>query len=523
MADSNILDHRGLPFKKADLSTAIATSTMAGVRNIWSYGTEAEHVTPQRLGSILREAAEGNADAYLTLAEEMEERDLHYASVLGTRKRAISGLDIHVEAASEDANDIKIADAVRELIKQPEFIQARDELLDALGKSYSVVEINWHTKQTPWMPSNRWVQKDGEAYEEQGYTWRDPRFFQYDKTTGTQLRLKDEADITNGIALPPYRFIVHQPRLKTGLPIRGGLARLVAVAYMCKSYTITDWMAFAEVFGMPVRIGKYGHNASETDIATLVNAVANIGSDAAAVIPDSMKIDFEAAANSQGAAELFKNLADWLDRQVSKAVLGQTASTEGTPGKLGNDDAQDEVRQDILKADAKALDATINRDLVRAFVDLNFGVQKAYPLVEHLIVEQEDIEGLTNALEKLVPLGLQVDQAVMRDKLGLPAPDKDAVLLSPQATAPAITDTPALNQALNREQANDIDDIEAEALENWQEQIDPVLAPVRELLEASETAEEFAEGLAELLEDMDDSTLQKALALAMFKAHLTED
>ncbi|MDO6805881.1 DUF935 family protein, partial [Wenyingzhuangia sp. 1_MG-2023] len=80
----------------------------------------------------------------------------------------------------------------------------------------------------------------------------------------------------------------------------------------------------------------------------------------------------------------------------------------GTPGKLGNDDAQDDVRTDILKADARQLSNTINKYLVRSFVDLNFGPQAQYPRVEFQVIEPEDTEALTAALKELVPLGLKV-------------------------------------------------------------------------------------------------------------------
>ncbi len=51
--------------------------------------------------------------------------------------------------------------------------------------------------------------------------------------------------------------MVHTPRSKSGSVWRNGLARLVAVMYMLKSFTVRDWWAFAEVFGIPVRVGKY--------------------------------------------------------------------------------------------------------------------------------------------------------------------------------------------------------------------------------------------------------------------------
>ena len=101
----------------------------------------------------------------------------------------------------------------------------------------------------------------------------------------------------------------------------------------------------------------------------MISAVANIGTDAAAVLPESMRIEFQQVAQAGSGHALFLALAEWLDRQISKAVLGQVASTEGTPGRLGNDDAQAEVRKDILRADAKQLANTLNRDLIKPFID----------------------------------------------------------------------------------------------------------------------------------------------------------
>lgn len=535
MADSPILDHNGQPFKKKDLSTEVANASLTGVRSVWNYGSEAEHLSPERLARILRDAAEGEADAYLTLAEEMEERDPHYGSVLGTRKRALSGLPVMVEAATDDAHDVKLADAVRDLVRRPEFGDMVDDLLDALGKGYSVVEINWDLKHLPWEPRTRNErQTNGEWREREAYTWRDPRFFKYDREQGQQLRLIDESDMLNGIPLPPHRFIVHRPRLKSGLPIRSGLARLVAVAYMCKAYTVTDWMAFAEVFGMPLRVGRYGPGANENDINTLINAVANIGTDAAAVIPESMRIDFEAPGSAQGGPDMFLKLAEYLDKQISKAVLGQTASTEGTPGKLGSDDAQDDVRMDILKSDARQLSNTLNKYLVRSFIDLNYGPQEQYPRIEVQATDPEDVTALIDNVTKLIPYGLKVERSVMADKLGLPDPADDAeLLLAPQQQvnpAPALNHQQpcgcgqyhtALNQDGGQVSTTDsaLEQLEGAALSNWRSQLDPVLQPIRDLLDAVDTAEEFAAGLEDLLDDMDDTNVVRDLAAAMFLAN----
>ncbi|OOZ41650.1 hypothetical protein BOW53_02940 [Solemya pervernicosa gill symbiont] len=509
---SRIVDRNGQPIRTKLLTEEIATASTTGVRNIWGNNPVAENLTPDRLAQILRSAAEGDAHEQLTLAEEMEEREPHYGSVLGTRKRAVTKLPINIEAASDESKDLEIAEAVREQFRRPEFRSMKKALMDALGKSYSAVEIMWD-RGALWQPA---------AFE-----WRDPRFFRFDRETGRELRLLDESDMLNGIALEPYKFIVHRPQLKMGLPIRSGLARLVAVSYMCKSYALTDWLAFAEVFGMPIRVGRYGPGASNEDINTLISAVANIGSDAAAAIPNSMNIEFIEGGKSAGGHELFQRLAEWLDKQTSKAVLGQTMTTDdGSSQSQAN--VHNEVREDIQEDDAADLAETLNRDVIRPFVDLNFGPQENYPRAEINIPQPENIEALAKALEVFVPLGLQVKESEIRDKLSLTDPeDGDLLLSAPAAATPPIATATAENHAqhcshsataLNREGApsDAIDELEAEALEEWEQQLAPIVDPIQLLANESQSFEEFLAGLTEL--EMDSAEVVKTLALQSFKA-----
>ncbi len=508
MAESKIVDQYGRPIQYDKLTEELAAARTTGIRQIW-HQSVANGLTPQRLASILRAAAEGSANDYLTLAEEMEERDLHYASVLGTRKLAVAGLSVRVEAASDDPEDVRRADQLKELVDSPEFGELQADLTDAMGKGYAVSEIMWDRSGKTWNP---------ERFEP-----RDQRFFQFDRGTGRELRLLDEADPINGVALAPYKFIVHLPRIRSGLPIRGGLARLAAVGYMCKAWTWKDWMGFADIFGMPMRVGRYGAGASKEDISTLMSAVANLGSDAAAVIPDSMRIDFTQAANVAGAGDFFKGLAEWWDKQVSKAVVGQTMSTDD-----GSSQAQatihNEVRIDLLQADAKAESNTINRYFVRPWCDLNFAPGRPYPRLIIDVPKPENTKILIDALKALVPLGLKVEQSVIRDKLNIPAPAEGAELLG----IPPPVATPVLAQAINSEQLPakpvvmpDIVDNQVRTLERTVGvYMDDMVEQIKELLDTVSSLEEFRDRLIEAYPTMTTSHLADSIADGLAAASL---
>ena len=106
-----LLDAYGRPMLRAQMAKTQLEPGMTSIRQVWQ-DTAASGLTPVRLASILRSCDLGIMRDYLTLAEEMEERDMHYGALLGIRKRAVSGVRPTVKAAGDDAKSKEIAEAV---------------------------------------------------------------------------------------------------------------------------------------------------------------------------------------------------------------------------------------------------------------------------------------------------------------------------------------------------------------------------------------------------------------------------
>lgn len=512
---SKLMDQWGMPIKTSLLKEEMAAPTTSSVRNIWTE-TIMSGLNPISMAEILSQAANGYPDRFFILAEEMEERDLHYRSVLSTRKLAITGIEPIVVAASKDKKDQLIADSVREIIKQPGFIDDYvDDLLDGLAKGYSVVETIWNQQAREWWPER--------------YEWRDQRFFMLDRTDGRTLRLKNPNGGQEGIDLPPYKFSIHRPKLKSGLPVRGGLARLASWSFMFKAYTLKDWMAFLEVYGMPLRVGRFGKGASKDDLRVLLQAVREISTDAAAIIPKEMEIEFHEVTGASGNG-LFSGKAEYLDKQISKGVLGQTMSTDDG-SSLAQAKVHENVRHDIGKADARQTAVTINRDLIRPYVVLNHGHQEQYPTVVLPFTESDDIKVLAEAINKLVPLGLEVSMNKVRQRIGFDAPEKDEPILhfigslkqdveaevKAEKTAKAHEEQlpcPHCGEihGLASDQRDELDLLVDDGLDGWEQQLEPLLKPLKELFKRAQSYEELDAGLSDLMAKMDGGVLADKLA-----------
>ena len=414
----------GKRIPRAELTAPLRSGpTTVGVRNPIS-SFQSSRLTPGRCASILRAAAEGEWEAFLEIAEEMEERDAHYQAVLSVRKRQVAQLPITVEAASDDPAHETHADFIRRWLKRGVLRLALFDILDAIGKGFSVHEIEWNTDPR----SGVWPK---------GLHYRPARWFaadMVDRDTPKLRQLGEDEDLLE------HLYLLHKHPSKSGLTIRSGIAFMGLWSWMLKRFSDADWAAFVERYGSPMRVGKYDPASSEEDREVLWRAVANIAGDTAAIIPQSMSIDFQTAMQGGASQELHERRARYLDEQISKLILGQTTTTDAISGGHAVSQEHRKVSEDIERADALLLSATVTGRLVPWIVAFNFGPQDEYPTVSIGRPDEVPLKEWVDAIDRLVGKGLRVSQSLVRDRLGVEEPGEDEELLVAPAPAAAPLD-----------------------------------------------------------------------------------
>jgi len=514
-----LIDRYGRPLRapeKKILTEEQSAPTLTGVRSIWNEQV-ASGLTPAKLARILRDSGEPGGDFrdYLTLAEEMEEREPQYRMALGQRKLAIRNLTPVVEAAGESVKDKKIASNVRRMLGTTAFRSTMMHLSDGIAKGFAVGELLWRM--------------DGSAWTLPRILPRDQRHFQFDRITGRELLLRQDG-VYEGVELPQAKYVVHIPTLMSGIPIRQGLARTACWIFMLKSFSLKDWMSFLEIYGMPFRVGKYGPNASKEDKRALLKAVANVAADGGCIIPESMLLEFiETKAGATG-DNAFKGMAEYLDEQFAKLILGQTMTSDD-----GSSEAQarvhDDIRLLILRADGDDLAATVQRDVVDPYVAFNYGGNVDAPQVTFPVPDPEDIKLIMEATQIFVDMGGTVPAGPVREKLGWRDPvEGEEVLGGAKAPAPAKPDPPkdpaeALRRLFDQVPqplsiaADDITEGFAEQMAaDWEEQLSPLMSAIRKAAAEASDFPSFLKSLEALQGDTADMT--NRLAAATFVARV---
>lgn len=508
----------------------------------WLTSSFEEHpsrrLTPDKLYRILEAAEQGYLLPQSDLFTDMEEKDAHIFSEMSKRKRVLLTLDWDVQPPRDATPAEKsLASWVRECLQDMTFFEdVILDCLDAIGHGFAALEITWTRTEGMWLP--------------QAINRRPQRWFMTPWNARDDIRLRGVEVM--GEPLWPFGWIMHKHRAKSGYIARSGLHRILVWPYLFKNYGVRDLMEFLEIYGIPLRIGKYASGSTQEEKDALLRAVVGIGHNAAGIIPQEMQIEFKEAASGSG-HNPHLTMIEYMEKSQSKAILGGTLTSQAD-GKssthaLGN--VHNEVRHDLMTSDARQLEATITRDLIYPIVALNKGVtdMRRLPRLSFETREPEDMKLYADSLPKLVAMGMPIPVDWAREKLSIPAvQDGGAILTIPQplqalppefrpAAAPAAPAgqaapirtarmtyqrvvTNAKGETLYPDQAQLDDTVASLPVDPLASGMEKLLAPVIQAIRNGETPDAAVEALLAAQPDMDDTAIAELLARAIFVADI---
>ncbi len=470
-------------------------------------------ITPSLLASVIAQASSGDYSGVAPICNSIESRDAHISSVLQTRKYGILGLDYNIEPYSQDSKDINIAEFVNECILDiNNFDDALYDFMDAVFKGFAVAEIMWdydgrnYITELITVPQNK-------------ITW----------TNSTSPRLLTAQQPYTGIRLEENKFVVHIHKTRTtSLPTKQGLFQCIAWLYIFKSFAMRSWARFSELYGMPLRLGKYDASARDEDVQALYNALKSLGNDAAGVISQSTMIEFIEASKSSS-IDVYQVLIDTCNSEISKAVLGQTLSTEQTGnGSYAMAKVHNDVRDDIRNADCEILSNTIRNQIIRPLVEFNFGNNANLPFFKFLNEEEEDMQAEANKIKILVDSGLDtIPIKWIHDKFGIPQPEGDEETLKPSSSQPFTSQFKRSQTNVNTASAVDAEDIKEQSTvdilgvkvtneSDMDKQSNEMGGVIEKLIKESGSYDEILSKLAKLYPQMNDKGLIDMLTRVLF-------
>ena len=471
-------------------------------------------LTPERLAAILKEADAGNLARQAELFDLLEERDGHIVGDISKRRNVILDADFDLEPASDDTRDMKVYEECKRMLEGiTDWPDVLESLQDGVGKGFSCFEQHWDVSE-----GQAWVEKF-EFLEQKRFSFVDDAGI----LTKVPRLITDEDPL--GIDIAPWRVMMHRYGGKSGNPVRSGIYRICAWWFLFKVYAIKDWMLFCEIYGMPLRVGKYDTGATEDEKQDLEIAVRTLGSDAAGVISKATEIEFIQAKGGSVNADMYKGIPEFGNREMSKAILGGTLTSDvDGRGSYAAANTHNDVRHDLINADARAIAATIRQQLIRPWVGFNFGWDTAIPKYKGRY-KKEDLEVHAKNLD-LFADRMDIPVSHVREKFHIPEPQKDEECLRPKNTPK--NEMAAAKGYVVAKNARDARNENLASLEGFMgeleaqgdEHIGAWLEPVEKIMAVSQDIHEFRENLAQAFPEMDTARLGRLIEGAMTASDL---
>jgi len=384
---------------------------------------------PARLAAAFTAADQGFITEQAKLFHLIEERDNHIYSQLNKRRLAVTALDWQLQppddaTQSELDRTKELTDIVRNISN---IAAAQFDMTDGIGKGLVALEINWEA---------------GETWRPESLDFVPQHYFQTDRDTSELLYLK------MGLPEPlkPMGWVVHEHRAKSGYIEQAALFRVLAWSYAYKAYNVKDLQRFLELYGIPLRLGKYPAGLMKEQRAELLKAVRSIGNDGAGVIPSNMAIDFIQASKMGNVDDFLKAVRYWEEKQ-SMAILGGDIDGQSiTDTRIM---VYEKVRNEIKLHDVKQLEPTYDRGLLTPISLINglFAPDRV-PKWKYSTEEPADQQALITVLETAVSMGMRVSQHWAHKELQIPQAKEGEAVLSIGSGKPTAPGAAALRAAL---------------------------------------------------------------------------
>jgi len=335
--------------------------------------------------------------------------DAHASAVIQTRALSVAQQEYEIQPYSEDKQDVKVCDFVRDVYKNIDLRQLIQDLMFGVLYGFSCVEIIW--------------KKEGMRIIPDTFLFKHPRRFIFD--LDRVLKLRTRQNYITGEYVPDKKFI-YLPFGVTDSPYGDGLGRRLWWCVWFKKHGVKYCLTFLDKFSSPIPVGKYPAGATDEQKDNLLDTLSAIQNDTALIIPEDMEASFMEAQRTGTPGYL--DFCSYMDAQISKCVLGQTLTTElKEKGSFAASKTHEKVREDIKAADSGTIATCLNNSLTRWIVDLNFSTDTPGPKLNFVNRVEESWQSAKRDLElsKAFPVGVRY----MYNKYNIPEPEKGELIL----------------------------------------------------------------------------------------------
>jgi phage gp29-like protein len=296
--------------------------------------------------------------------------DEHVQASFSKLVQEITSRPWYIEEYSQKPGDLAVRDYLAEVLEELPMDEIYKGLCEAVIIGFSVGEVMWKKTKRGVIPYD--------------IRMRDQRRFVFqeneDSQTGFTMRCLTFNRMFEGIELPARKFIVNRHwAFHNGDPYGSALGRVLYPLVKFRRRAIESYVLYGDRYATPTVVATAPLSASTAEVDKMYDHISNLSQETALVLPEGFKLDF---INPSGSPDVFKNLIDYIDKEISLLICGENEAGQAESGSRASSQVANVVRTVKASELSEIISQALTRTLVRWIVDLNFGVDVAAPTLK---------------------------------------------------------------------------------------------------------------------------------------------
>jgi hypothetical protein len=362
-------------------------------------------------------------------------------------------IDMYEDITTTDTHVMSVVEKyVASVLEQPLQFLRRGKEDDRIKE---LIESPWFWKLLEDFVMEPWTGVGGSLFQ----FYRDGEWLKYDRIAPKHVDatrrvvMRHQTDLT-GVSWDEFPNLLHIGDARQ-------IGKFAAIVYwvIVKRDNVGDWLELGEIFGRPLTDATYDAHDTEAR-QRLEYDLMHRGSMTAFIHPENTNLKLLEASGLTGGANLYERLHVIGNSEISKAMLGNTLSTEvSDKGTQGLGIVQHEDQETIINRARRRILHILNYELTDILQNFGYNTRGGKFLfvptpAKNLVTDIQVDQGL-------VKIGVPLDDDYFYEYYGRPKPKNYDELKAQRATPPPAP-TPPAGDPGNDDDPNPKDDPEGD-------------------------------------------------------------
>ena len=204
-------------------------------------------------------------------------------------------------------------------------------------------------------------------------------------------------------------------------PLRCGIVRPLSYLYAFRRHIQIEYLSGLEQYGKPqpfIGVDNYLYDDENTNKQAIEDMFQSMTYNGYGLFDkDSMEVTFP-TADSGFDVNNFLSFLEWTEKQIFRIILGQDSTSSSDNSNRSTAQVHNLVRADMLASDARAVEETVNSQIIKPLYEATYGSAPDKPVFRFRLKGATELQEMATVVKTLSEAGYEAEEETLSERFG---------------------------------------------------------------------------------------------------------